>query len=141
MRYFSVLILTGLLSSFALILMPWWIPMIVGFFIVLVLPMKLKQSFLAPALGCALAFIFIALWKDLANNHLLSAKIAQIFHLPSYLLLVLITGLIGFITAGLGGLIAFYLVAFSRSLLYSESEEAETSDKEEDPQAKPIESK
>ncbi len=39
---------------------------------------------------------------DQANEHILSGKMAMLFHLPSYLFMIVVTALTGFVTAGLG---------------------------------------
>jgi len=111
MRFLIVFIVTAILSCLALFIMPWWIPMPIAFLLTLGLPMKKGWSFLAPALGCGLCFVIIALLRDLNNHHLLSEKIALVFHLPSFTYLILISGIIGFITAGLGGWTAATLSA------------------------------
>jgi hypothetical protein len=46
----------------------------------------------------------------MANNHLLSTKVAQILPLQgSYVLLIIITALIGFLLGGMSSLTASYL--------------------------------
>lgn len=107
LRFLFVLILTAIASYFALMIMPWWIPMLIAFCIILVLPLKTGLSFLAPATGAALCYLFITLIADQANEHILSGKMAVLFfHTPSYILMIGVTALTGFITAGLGGWIA-----------------------------------
>jgi hypothetical protein len=47
---------------------------------------------------------------DMANNHLLSTKVANILPLQgSYVLLILITGIVGFLLGGMSSLTASYL--------------------------------
>lgn len=123
MRFLFILLLTAIASYFALMIMPWWIPMLIGFCITLILPMKRKgQSFLATGLGAALCYILIAIWADQANAHILSRKMAVLFHLPSYLLMIAITALVGFLTAGFGGWTA---AALRRLFQQSKIKEAE----------------
>jgi len=112
MRFFLVLTATALLSWLALFLLPWWVPMPIAFLLVLAMPMKKWRSFLSPALGCSIGFMLLTTFRDLNNHHLLSEKIAQVFHLPSFMFLILISGIIGFITAGLGGWTAAAFLAF-----------------------------
>lgn len=77
--------------------------MLIAFFVVLVLPMKKSASFLAAALGVGLCWLLVALVADFKNEHLLSTKMAALFGLPSYVLMVALSPLTGFITGGLGG--------------------------------------
>ena len=102
MRFIFVLVLTAILSYLAILILPWWIPMPIAFLIILWKPMNKWKSFLAAGLGAAICFILIASVKDFQNQQILSSKIAALFHLPSPMLLILIFGIIGFITAGLG---------------------------------------
>lgn len=106
MRFLFVMLLTAIASYFALMIMPWWIPMLIAFCIVLAVPMKSGLAFLAPATGAALCYLFMSILRDQANKHILSRKMAELFHLPSYILMIIVTALIGYITAGLGGWIA-----------------------------------
>lgn len=83
--------------------MPWWIPALIGGGITLVLPLRRNwQSFLAAGLGAAACYILLCLITDQANEHILSGKMATLFHMPSYLFMIAFTALTGFITAGLG---------------------------------------
>jgi len=116
--------MTAILAYFALLIMPWWIPMPIAFLLILWLPMNKWNSFLATAFGGVLCFIFISMVKDFGNNHILSSKIAVIFHLPSSVFLILITGLIGFITTGLGGWTASILVSLIKPSGTLENEES-----------------
>ncbi len=103
MRFLFVFLLTAAASYFALLIMPWWISMLIAFFVVLLLPMKKGPAFLAGALGVGLCWLAVALVADFKNDHLLSSKMAALFHLPSYVLMIALTPLTGFITGGLGG--------------------------------------
>lgn len=103
MRFLFVFLLTAIASYFALLIMPWWISMLIAFFVVLLLPMKKGRSFLAAALGVGLCWLLVALVADFRNDHLLSTKMAALFGLPSYALMIAFSPLTGFITGGLGG--------------------------------------
>jgi glycerol uptake facilitator-like aquaporin len=102
MRFILVLLLAAITSYFAVMVMPWWICMLLSFIIILLLPMKGGKSFLAAALGTAIAYVFMSIQTDMANEHILSSKMAMLFHLPSYVLMIVVTALIGAITSGLG---------------------------------------
>jgi hypothetical protein len=103
MRFLFVMILTAIASWLALVVMPWWIPLPIAFFIILICPMKNGRAFLATGAGAALCYLLYSINADQANEHILSTKMAALFHLPSYAFMIVVTTLIGFITAGLGG--------------------------------------
>jgi hypothetical protein len=103
MRFLFVMILTAIASWFALMVMPWWIPLPIAFFIILICPMRNGRAFLATGTGAVLCYLLYSINADQANEHILSTKMAALFHLPSYAFMIAVTVLIGFITAGLGG--------------------------------------
>lgn len=105
-RFLIVLFLCAITSYFAVMIMPWWISMLLSFIILLFLPMKGGKAFLAAGLGTALAYAVMGMQIDIANEHILSSKMAVLFHLPSYALMIFITALIGAVTAGLGAWMA-----------------------------------
>lgn len=103
MRFLFLLLLNAVACYFALMVMPWWIPALIGACITLLLPMRRNwQSFLAAGTGAALCYVLICCITDWDNGHILSRKMATLFHLPSYPFLIAVTALCGFITAGLG---------------------------------------
>lgn len=63
--------------------------------------LRTGEAFLAGFWGVALMWLTFALWKDIANHHLLSSKMAQVIHLPSYLLYIITTFVLGGIIGGL----------------------------------------
>jgi hypothetical protein len=104
MRFLFVTLLTAVATWFAITFMPWWSILLVAFLIALMLPMKNGKSFLATGLGAAIAWLLISLSADLANDHILGSRMATLMlKTPSYGLMIAITALVGFITAGLGG--------------------------------------
>lgn len=103
MRFVFVLLLTAVASYGVLLIMPWWTPMLAACCIAFLLPMKNGRSFLATGLGAALCYSIVSLMADQANDHILSRKMAVLFGMPSYSLMIVLTAMTGFITAGLGG--------------------------------------
>jgi hypothetical protein len=90
--------------------LPWWSFVITNFIIALAIPQKPLVSFLTGALGVGAIWAGLAVGMDMANNHILSTKVAQILPLNgSYVLLIVITALIGFILGGMSSLTAAYL--------------------------------
>lgn len=120
-RFLFVMILTTIASWLALMIMPWWIPLPVAFFITLICPMRNGRAFLATGMGAALCYLLYSITADQANDHILSSKMAGLFHLPSYILMIVVTAFVGFITAGLGG----WTGAALRNLLRSHKSEQE----------------
>jgi hypothetical protein len=108
-----VTILLSAIACFAIGIygaLPWWSFVVTNFIIALAIPQKPLVSFLTGALGVGAIWAGLATGIDMANNHLLSSKVAQILPLNgSYVLLIVITAFIGFILGGMASLTAAYL--------------------------------
>lgn len=102
-RFLTVMVIMAVASYAAIMLMPWWVTMILAFVVILLLPMSRAKAFLATALGTSISYAVMSIRTDVANDHILSSKMAVLFHMPSFIMMVVLTILIGFITAGLGG--------------------------------------
>jgi hypothetical protein len=59
-------------------------------------------AFLAGFLGVGLLWLIAATLHDAANNHILSARMAVLFHLPGYGYFIMVTVFIGGLVGGLG---------------------------------------
>lgn len=90
----------GIYGSF-----PWWSFVVTNLIIAVALPIKPAQSFIAGAIGVGALWAGLAFGIDLANNHILSTKVAQILPLGgSYIALILITAFVGALLGGLASL-------------------------------------
>ena len=95
----------GVYSSF-----PWWSFAITSLVVSVSIHQKPGKAFLSGFLGLFLLWAVMALVKDAANEHLLSSKVAHILPLGgSYLVLILVTGIIGGLVSGLAALTGSYL--------------------------------
>jgi hypothetical protein len=85
--------------------LPWWSFVVTNLIIAIALPIKPLQSFIAGALGVGALWAGLALGIDLANNHILSTKVAQILPLGgSYIALIAVTAIVGALLGGLASL-------------------------------------
>lgn len=90
--------------------LPWWSFVITNFLIAVALPIKPAQSFAAGALGVGALWAGLALGIDIANNHILSSKVAQILPLGgSYIALIIVTAFVGALLGGLASLTGAYV--------------------------------
>jgi hypothetical protein len=101
MKFFIATLLTALLSFITSLWFSWWIIAIVSFLVALLIHQKLWKSFLSGFLGLFLLWVGLAIWIDIKNQGLLSAKIAELLPLGgNSILLLCITGVVGGLVAG-----------------------------------------
>lgn len=85
--------------------LPWWSFVVTNLLIAIALPIKPAQAFLAGALGVGALWAGLAFGIDIANNHILSTKVAQILPLGgSYIALILVTAIVGALLGGVASL-------------------------------------
>jgi len=112
MKFLTALLLTALLA-FATGLygvLPWWSFAITSLIVAMAIHQKPGKSFLAGFTGLFLLWSILAFLIDNANEHLLATKVATILPLGgSYWVLILLTGIIGGLVAGLAALTGSYL--------------------------------
>lgn len=111
MKFFSSIILSALLAyGFGLFTaLPWWSFAISSFVVALTIHQTPFRSFLSGFLAVFLLWTILATVIDINNEHILSAKVAQILPLGgSYIALIILTGFIGGLVSGLAALTASY---------------------------------
>lgn len=105
MKFIASIIVTALVSYAAGFFFPWWSIAIVAFLVSALIPQKPFIAFLSGFLALFLLWGGLALCMDIKNEHILAAKIAEIlFKTSSGTLLILVTGLVGGLVAGLAAL-------------------------------------
>jgi len=96
---------TGLYTT-----LPWWSFVFTSLLVAMAVHQKGGKAFLSGFLGLFLLWAGMALLKDVANEHILSTKVAQVLPLGgSYLLLILITGIVGGLVSGFAAMAGSYL--------------------------------
>jgi hypothetical protein len=112
MKFLASIILTALLA-FATGLftqLPWFSFAITSFVVGLAIKQKSFYSFAAGFLGVAFLWIILAALKDITNEHLLSTKVASLLPLGgSWVVLLIVTGIVGGLVSGLAALTASFL--------------------------------
>jgi hypothetical protein len=101
MRLLVSILLIALGSFIATSFLPWWMIAVVCFAVTFFFRLNSGKSFLAGFAGIFLLWLLVALFKDMANNYILSSRMAQLFTLPSSFLFLLISAVIGGIVGGL----------------------------------------
>ena len=105
MRFLLSVLLIFVFAFLAGLYLPWWSIAIISFLVLLFIPQGIGRSFLAGFTGVFLLWAGLAFIIDIRNESILSQKIAALFSLgDASLLLILITGLIGGVVAGLAAM-------------------------------------
>jgi hypothetical protein len=112
MKYIISILLSALLAYAVGIYgnLPWWSFVVTNFIIAFAIPIKPAHSFTAGALGVGSLWAGLAFGIDMANNHILSTKVAKILTIgDSYLLVIFMTVAIGTLLGGLASLTGSFL--------------------------------
>jgi len=98
---FIITIISGYFLSFVL---PWWGYILPVFLGVYMSGARGFKAFLYGAFAGAVIWVLYAFYLDYQNQHLMAHRIGGIFGINNAAVLILVTGLIGAIPAGLAGL-------------------------------------
>ncbi|MES2330437.1 MAG: hypothetical protein V4539_12590 [Bacteroidota bacterium] len=112
MKLITAIVLTGFLAFVLGIYstLPWWSFVFTSLIVAVAIHQRAAKAFLAGFLGLFLLWAGMALLKDAANDHVLSMKVANVLPLGgSYLVLILVTGIVGGLVSGLAALTGSYL--------------------------------
>lgn len=99
-NFIVTILIAIILSQF----LPWWSVMVASFITSLLISLKQGAVFFVPFLAITLLWMAHAFWLSSANDFILARKIATLLPLGGnpYLLIIL-TGVIGGISAGVSG--------------------------------------
>ena len=110
MKFVISLILIILLSFVSCLYFPWWSIAIVSFVVVALIPQKPGMAFLCGFGAVFLSWSLLSFWIRSNNDHVLAHKVSVLFlKMDSPFLLILVTGFIGGLIAGLGALTASFI--------------------------------
>ena len=115
MKFLAATLLTALLAFISGLFLPWWGIAITSLLVAVLVHQKAGKAFLAGMLGVFLLWVGLAWWIDMKNNGVLSKKIAVVLPLGgNVLLLILLTGIVGGLVAGMAAMSGSFLRASSK---------------------------
>jgi hypothetical protein len=101
MRFTLQVLLISILAAVAEIFLPWWSVAIVSFIVSLRAGRTPGRSFLMGFLGIFIFWTVAALITDIANEHILSGRVARVFHpLLNGYIFIIICAVVGGIVGG-----------------------------------------
>lgn len=104
MVFLVILILSFLLQLF----LPWWVIVVISFATCGLIGKTGKISLWAPFFAILLLWTGMAIFKSLPNNHILAGRIAEMFGLQSWLLVLLLSSLLGAFAAAVSGFCGYH---------------------------------
>lgn len=106
-KFFLNFVLSFLLAAVLSLFLPWWSVMLAALLVGLVVHLRHTAAFISPFLAISLYWLIYAWWLSSANDFVLAQKIAVLLPLEgSASLLILVTGIMGGIAAGISGSLA-----------------------------------
>lgn len=98
---FLIIFILSLASGY---LFTWWAVAIIAFVAAYFNGKKSAQTFWSGFLAVAAAWLVLALFKSVPNDHILVSRVAKMVGLPHWILVLLITLIIGGIAGGMAAL-------------------------------------
>jgi uncharacterized membrane protein YhaH (DUF805 family) len=99
---FLIILILSFVSSYFL---PWWAAAIIAFLAALFIGKTSRKSFWSGFGAVFIVWVILALLKSIPNDNILAGRVIQLFPLPhNWILLLLITALIGGLVGGLAAL-------------------------------------
>jgi len=104
MVFLVVIIASFLLQMF----LPWWVIIIISFATCGLIGKTGKISFWQPFLAIALLWTGMALYQSFPNHNVLATRVAEMLGVKLWYIVLLITALIGGLTAGICGYCGYH---------------------------------
>jgi uncharacterized membrane protein YhaH (DUF805 family) len=98
---FLIILIISFVCSFFL---PWWIISIIAFAAAFIFGKKPGQAFLSGFIAIFVAWTILALLKSIPNDNILAGRVAHLFQLPNWILLLFVTAIIGGLVGGMSAL-------------------------------------
>ena len=103
---FLIILILAFGGSFFL---PWWFVAIEAFVPALFLGKTASRSFWAGFGAVFISWVALVLMKSIPNDNILASRVATLVQLPNWILLLLVTALIGGLVGGLSALSGFFV--------------------------------
>jgi len=100
MLFLIILILTVICSY----ILPWWFVAVIAFGAAFFMTTKPGRAFLYGFGGVFVAWAILALLKTVPNDNILAGRVAQLMQLPNWIVLLVITEVIGGLVGGMAAL-------------------------------------
>ena len=103
---FLIILILSLTAGF---ITPWWAAAIIAFVAALYAGKEPGRAFLSGFFAVFIVWVVLALFKSVPNNHVLASRVAVLFHLPGWTVLLILTALIGGLVGGMCAMSGVYV--------------------------------
>lgn len=110
MKWIIVSIIAVILQQF----LPWWSIAIAGFVAGFLIDQSFREAFVNGFLGIFIFWTAVCVYVYIVNDGILATRLAQLMFMPHPLLIVIIPGIAGGLTAALASLSGRYLRVITR---------------------------
>jgi hypothetical protein len=98
-----------IIASFLLqMVLPWWVVIVIAFATCGIIGKTGKISFWQPFLAIFTLWIAMALFKSLPNHNVLATRVAEMLSVKLWPVVLLVTGLLGGLAAGISGYCGYH---------------------------------
>jgi hypothetical protein len=98
-----------LIASFVLqLIAPWWVIIIISFVTCGFIGKTGKIALWSPFLAIFLLWIGMAIYKSMPNDHILATKIAEMLMVKSWLLILILSAVLGGFAAAVSGFCGYH---------------------------------
>ncbi|RZJ74473.1 MAG: hypothetical protein EOO47_21105, partial [Flavobacterium sp.] len=88
--------------------LPWWVVIVIAFATCGIIGKTGKISFWQPFLAIFTLWIAMALFKSLPNHNVLATRVAEMLSVKLWPIVLVVTGLLGGIAAGISGYCGYH---------------------------------
>lgn len=103
MRNLKSILIIAICAGITTWFLPWSMIAVCSYVVAITHKLAPRAGFTSGFLGIALAWLVIALWRDLPNQHILSNRMAALLGMPNGWLFMLLTIVLGGLVGGLSG--------------------------------------
>lgn len=103
-----VFIVIIILSFLLQLILPWWIIVVISFATCGLIGKTGKISLWSPFFAILVLWAVMALFKSIPNNHILASRIAEMFGVKSWILVLVLSSVLGGFCAAVSGYCGYH---------------------------------
>jgi hypothetical protein len=105
-RFWMTCLLLAISTAILQLFLPWWVIIVFAAAMGWQAGLTPLLSFFAGFIAVFTSWLILGIYRDYENSHILATRMANLFHLPHYMLYLLVAALLGGLCSGLSALSA-----------------------------------